>query len=529
MAKPLDLTSQPHASWHRHEYDPERGGPKTAAGYGLFEADTASVATLNQVEASFELKLVTPAFLAGAAQKQQDCDLRGATLRGQLRWWWRTLHAAHLEPTTLRRLEAAVWGASSEGSAVQIRLMAGAGPSAEQFNYNSDRNAPFIKNNAIGPSSDSVAESERRKTTQGLYYAAYGAGKETKKDGRFFRLPGSTWHLRIGARRSAYRAAVDADVQRLIPPGDVLRQAEAALFLLTRYGSVGAKGRKGFGSFEDIALGELASIADCKRVASDFRRLCGLPAVASAPREDAPSQELMSEPIIIQTKWTNAWFALNRIGEAMQAYAKTGKHQTWKSVLGLPRKSDSQEACNGYLQPQVTKQRISQHLKDGRIERHAAPIHFHVAGSDGALTVRLVTFVSPHLPDRQISADRLGKLRDHVRQFLQVHANQGGTAAMFPKTQVAEHIPDDGKPRVGRRIQAELLAERTKNCGWRARDLASGVERSIQNTHMVPKDKKAGDIVELEVPNNSEFKWLVSRPPAQRPAAPSRGGPQQRR
>jgi DNA invertase Pin-like site-specific DNA recombinase len=29
MAKPLDLMSQPRASWHRHEYDPERGGFKS--------------------------------------------------------------------------------------------------------------------------------------------------------------------------------------------------------------------------------------------------------------------------------------------------------------------------------------------------------------------------------------------------------------------------------------------------------------------------------------------------------------------
>jgi hypothetical protein len=28
MAKPLDLISQPRRSWHRIEYDPERGGSK---------------------------------------------------------------------------------------------------------------------------------------------------------------------------------------------------------------------------------------------------------------------------------------------------------------------------------------------------------------------------------------------------------------------------------------------------------------------------------------------------------------------
>ena len=56
------------------------------------------------------LELVTPAFLAGANQEADDCQLRTATLRGLLRWWWRTMHAGFVDVATLRRLETTVWG-----------------------------------------------------------------------------------------------------------------------------------------------------------------------------------------------------------------------------------------------------------------------------------------------------------------------------------------------------------------------------------------------------------------------------------
>lgn len=499
-------------------------GAKTAAGYGLFRTDALAPGPMqNRAVAEFELKLVTPAFLAGGAQGKEDCDLRGASLRGQLRWWWRTMHAAHLEPATLRRLEAAVWGASSDGSAVQFRVTAGATLPAEQFNYNADKNSPFLAGNKIEVTSFALPAIEARKTTQGLYYAAYGAGQERTqgvlKPGRFFRQPASTWHLRIAARASAYRTEAKAKTGVPIEAAEILRQASAALFLLTRYGGVGAKARKGFGSFADILIDGIGSIEDCKEAARNFRALCGL---ASKPQHDAPSLELMSAPVIMPTTWTNAWFALNRIGEAMQAFAKSGKHQAWKSALGIPRKSDHRSATAGYLVPKV----LIPNVKDKTIDRHAAPIHYHVAAtSEQKLEIRLVTFVSPHLPDDATSRQRLDELRTYVQKQLAACAQEGGTAKLFPKAQSVVAAPDSGKPLVGGRVWA-ALTEKTAKGSWRAKDLASETVRSIQNSYMVPADKKVGDSVELEVPNNAEFKWPVSKPAA---PPPRRVGPPGRR
>src|SRR5204863_449066 len=80
-------------------------GAKTATGYGRFtvEPGVPPVAAANRPSVAVVLELVTPAFLAGANQQADDCDLRPATLRGLLRWWWRTMHAGFVDVPTLRR------------------------------------------------------------------------------------------------------------------------------------------------------------------------------------------------------------------------------------------------------------------------------------------------------------------------------------------------------------------------------------------------------------------------------------------
>ncbi len=90
----------------------EGAGAKTHAGYDRFMLeDRPAPAPPKPTRriAMHTLTLMTPAFFAGAQQSHKDCDLLPATLRGLLRWWWRTMHAAHLDCQDLRRLETAVW------------------------------------------------------------------------------------------------------------------------------------------------------------------------------------------------------------------------------------------------------------------------------------------------------------------------------------------------------------------------------------------------------------------------------------
>ena len=103
--------------WLRSALAHAGAGAKTAAGYGRIvpvEGDRPP-APRGLLRSEHSLRLVTPAFLAGAAQDASDCDLRPATLRGLLRWWWRTMHAGHLRSGELAELEALVWGDTESG------------------------------------------------------------------------------------------------------------------------------------------------------------------------------------------------------------------------------------------------------------------------------------------------------------------------------------------------------------------------------------------------------------------------------
>src|ERR1051325_893624 len=102
-------------------------GAKTAAGYGHFQPVLGSedVVVAKEGIEEFTLELAPPAFLAGPDQADpKGCRLRPSTLRGMLRWWWRTMHAGHVSPADLRRLEAAVWGNTKIGGAARFTIEA---------------------------------------------------------------------------------------------------------------------------------------------------------------------------------------------------------------------------------------------------------------------------------------------------------------------------------------------------------------------------------------------------------------------
>ncbi|MFV1965479.1 MAG: type III-B CRISPR module RAMP protein Cmr6 [Pirellulaceae bacterium] len=169
----------------------EGAGAKTAAGYGRFrlEADEQPPRLESPARATFEttLELVTPAFLAGANQQAEDCDLRPATLRGLLRWWWRTMHAGFVDVATLRRLETAVWGDVNTGGSVRIAVEGDGKAKAEKFEFKKLGQTRTGKRK-LDPDQDALrllgVEPPPRFTTQDLYYASYGMDEISRNERR---------------------------------------------------------------------------------------------------------------------------------------------------------------------------------------------------------------------------------------------------------------------------------------------------------------------------------------------------------
>ena len=93
-------------------------------------------------------------------------------------------------------------------------------------------------------------------------------------------------------------------------------------------------------------------------------------------------------------------------------------------------------------------------------------------------------------------------------------------------TQPAKSSPSrQSGPRANDRVMAELLEEKTKRGGWKAKHVDSGLEGPIQDSQNVPADAELGQRVELTVASTSstgmQFKWAL--PPAPK-KTPSRGG-----
>ena len=475
--------------WLRSALELEGAGAKTAAGYGRFSHEgTRARPAARPLGASHGLRLLSPAFLAGARQDESDCDLRPATLRGLLRWWWRTMHAAHVDLGTLRCLETAVWGDAESGSPVRISLEPVLRPPPEPHPDRKDQQ--FLRRHDL-------RQPEGRKVTQGLFYASYGMAE---KEPRWLMPAGAAWKLHLSVRDGKF-FAVSGD-EESIPASMLLEQAEAALWLLARFGGAGSRSRKGFGSFDDIEVRGIASRDDCIAVAARFRDACGV--------KDSPARRLdgpvLEEAIVLEktTPWQDPWLVLDCTGMALQLFAK-GLSGGDRSALGLPRRTGSGPDAR--------------ELRAGSLTRHASPAIWSLGrAEDERLTVRLTAFPAPRLPDPETSKRVLGELVEAARARLDddirelpnaglrrsdggAQANAGGPASG------AGHMARSLEK--GKVVEAVLLEERTSKGKWRAMHEPTGKKMHVENSHEVPGDRKPGDRVKLYVFSRDAFKWLT--------------------
>ena len=489
--------------WLREALTVEGAGAKTAAGYGRFKPVEGEPAPIPEMlpSATYELRLVSPAFLAGASQQKEDCDLRPATLRGLLRWWWRTMHAGHLDRTTLKQLETAVWGDAQSGSPVRIVVDFVEGENPQQ--HPDKRDQQFQQNHGL------QRPPSGQKVIQGLFYASYGMAEN---DRRWFRPVGSLWRVTLTAKPGRFNGAS-------LSPQQLLEQAAVALWLLTQFGGAGSRSRKGFGSFGDIEVPGIGSKEDCIAAAARFRAHCWLDSRQGQPVE-TPALEELEEALILEqpTAWDDPWYALDQTGMVLQWFAKQLAPKD-RIPLGLPRKGRGHER------------------KAEQIDRHASPALWSLTRKDGTLSVRLIAFPADHLPDKGTSKEVLQGLIDFARQKLAApdrqlqrpgkHGRQGasydgradrrGGRSSEPTTPRLSR-PD---PQAGDRVEAELLEEKTRKGGWKAKHLDSGLEGPIQDSKNVPEDAQPGQHIPLTVASVSEkemaFKWAAPLPPKKKP------------
>ena len=121
-----------------------------------------------------------------------------------------------------------------------------------------------------------------------------------------------------------------------IEASEILRQGEAALWLLCHYGGVGSKARKGFGSFADISIDGIGNIEDSKRIGEKLRQKLRLK--SSAGSKACSSLDDMLDILEIDTPWRDYWFALDQLGLAAQRFASKVQAQKTKGGTWIAAK-----------------------------------------------------------------------------------------------------------------------------------------------------------------------------------------------
>ena len=489
----------------------EGAGAKTNAGYGRFRlTDRPNPMTPNAARrtSSHTLELATPAFLAGAQQQKEDCDLRPATLRGLLRWWWRTMHAAHMSREDLRRLETAVWGDAESGAALALFVKAETAIDSQMFDKGS------------------IAKRHSVPDSHGLRYLAYGMDetKQGKRHQRWYVNPGIRWTLTLSAREGRFPEGGPS-----IEAADTLRQGQTALWLLCHYGGVGSKARNGLGSFSDVEVDGIETLDDCKEIAAQFRRTADLSGHVRLPAKSSSLDDMLV--LSIDTPWRDPWFALDQLGSVMQSFARKNRHDERKAALGLPRKIHGPQNDPMEHQDRESHQR-PRNLSVSGHDRYASPVHYHIAPrTDGALTARMTVFPTPNLPDINTSRDVLKALGDHLQSELEGRANRGmkSPARYVSPAPVGDRLrATSSLPSPGDRIQAVLLEERTRKDKWRAKHEPSGLEGPIQNSGHVPDTAAPGQHVGLIVASANRKEMAFSWPTPEIEARRSRSNGRRR-
>lgn len=486
-------------------------GAKTNAGYGGFkpvEGERPKLESPARREFETTVELITPAFLAGADQEASDCNLRPATLRGLLRWWWRTMHAGFLDVDQMRELEKNIWGNSSVGGAVRTEVICDVDVNVAAY----DKRSFASMNSQMKMSQYGIPDRPANKTTQGLWYSSFGMDESRRR--RHFAAPGTKWRVRFVARDASTKMTAAA----------ILHQVQAALWLLCQYGGVGSKGRNGFGSLQIVDVFDWDD-AKCLAVATQARAAMSMATAFKQDRAKSPAlhQRIDLTPIVFP--WPDVWDVLDQLGFACQSFAAKYKHRREKKALGLPRRIGRPE--QGDFRPTGPVQEL------GNKARHASPTHFHVArNGEGHFEVRALALPAAFLPDLQTSRDFLQEYLVNVSAELQRRSqlapppprrrtqyrnsgqDRGVRGAQLPRAGAASGQPVIPKP--GDRVTATLIEERTKKKGgWQAKHSGSNLSGPVVNTAEVPADKKAGDEMEFVV-NSANDRMISFRVPGER-------------
>ncbi len=291
-------------------------------------------------EVTFDLQTITPLFLAGA--DQSTAELRAPSFRGEMRYWLRALVGGRVGTSgeglkKVSEVETSVFGATSTGSAIQIRV-SGQSTKIEDFRRDSLRRGESGKDYLLW-SLDKFGDKPRRRGFQQNY----------------------TFQVILSTRK------VD---------DTIFKQAIAAFWLLTHLGGIGSRSRRCAGSLQVIGDTTVLpfDIPETPQTLQDqltrgiqtARSLCNLKLLSPGEAHfDAISQPTCRIWILRngEQTWTSANEAMRFIGKKLQDYRSTITPLQRRKIFGLPLKDvDMRHRRSSPLLLRIAKLREEQYV-----------------------------------------------------------------------------------------------------------------------------------------------------------------------
>ena len=288
---------------------------------------------ITEVEAKY--RVVTPLFCGGA---DAECaELRTASFKGVLRFWWRALAWPRLNGNlgAIRQEEDALFGSASGGqSRVSMRI-----------------DQPPRQTTALG---------KDLRISQGARYLGYGVLERDANRLRGCLRPPLDFNVHLSARRLR---------------SDQIDSLKAALAALGTLGGMGARSRRGYGSLTLMALSMdrqqvWTSPNDMFGVSRKISQFCGTQTRTDFPHYTALSTR--SRHMLLSCDGCRPLDLLNRIGTEYKAAIRSTDRRN-RAAFGLPR--------------------------GNRAERRASPLFIHIHACRDAPVAVLSFLPARFLPD----------------------------------------------------------------------------------------------------------------------------------
>jgi hypothetical protein len=197
-----------------------------------------------------------------------------------------------------------------------------------------------------------------------------------------------------------------------------MNQCLSAAYLFGRYGGIGAKCRKGFGSIS-ISRNKYNKESECIQEAEDFRTKLEVKIVNQLVTCSIQHSVYDS----IKMRGDNVWEHLQYLGLHYSHFLgedpKTGhgKHCPNKIAFGIPRKIHGPNFTpmnNSFKRqnPATHKppENLSVNVNGKRVTRFTSPVFFHIDRDGGSYYLTVLGFISPFLPDKVTHENLLNKL-----------------------------------------------------------------------------------------------------------------------